>query len=282
MPLDERNPTRRVLILDGDEEWTARLTASPHARRLRHTRRCNTSRSIENPAGASSSRTLWSTSAPATGATRLRNFCRFGRICLASAWHAPRTGQASPKRSVRVHSISLPKSDNPIELRDILERCFNKHVNHQKGKAQLEILWRAKEAAEAASRAKSEFLATVSHELRDTAQRHHRLFRAHDPRNAGPDREQELSRLHPRHPLQRPASSRNHQPTFSTCRRPRPANWSSTRARSTSSELAGIVLRLVGPRARESGIEASRSHPAETSAALVRREKTEANVASTS
>jgi signal transduction histidine kinase len=60
----------------------------------------------------------------------------------------------------------LLKDCSPSEMRAALERCFKKHEMQQPGNAGIEVLRRAKEAAEAASRAKTEFLATVSHELR--------------------------------------------------------------------------------------------------------------------
>jgi len=60
----------------------------------------------------------------------------------------------------------LRKDCTPSEMTAALERCFKKHEMQQPGNAGIEVLRRAKEAAEAASRAKTEFLATVSHELR--------------------------------------------------------------------------------------------------------------------
>jgi signal transduction histidine kinase len=52
------------------------------------------------------------------------------------------------------------------ELAMLLERRFAGQYMKRRSDPSYETLWRAKEAAEAASRAKSEFLATVSHELR--------------------------------------------------------------------------------------------------------------------
>lgn len=60
----------------------------------------------------------------------------------------------------------LVKDNTPSEVTAVLDRCFKKHERQQPGDAGIEVLRRAKEAAEAASRAKTEFLATVSHELR--------------------------------------------------------------------------------------------------------------------
>jgi len=60
----------------------------------------------------------------------------------------------------------LLKDCTPSELTAVLERCLKRHERQQPGNAGIEVLRRAKEAAEAASRAKTEFLATVSHELR--------------------------------------------------------------------------------------------------------------------
>jgi len=58
----------------------------------------------------------------------------------------------------------LLKDCTPSELTAVLERCLKRHERQQPGNAGIEVLRRAKEAAEAASRAKTEFLATVSHE----------------------------------------------------------------------------------------------------------------------
>jgi signal transduction histidine kinase len=60
----------------------------------------------------------------------------------------------------------LLKDCTPSELTAVLDRCLKRHERQQPGSAGIEVLRRAKEAAEAASRAKTEFLATVSHELR--------------------------------------------------------------------------------------------------------------------
>ncbi len=60
----------------------------------------------------------------------------------------------------------LLKDCTPSEMTAVLNRCFKKYEMQQPGNAGIEVLRRAKEAAEAASRAKTEFLATVSHELR--------------------------------------------------------------------------------------------------------------------
>jgi signal transduction histidine kinase len=60
----------------------------------------------------------------------------------------------------------LLKDCTPGEVTAVMDRCFRKHERRQPEDAGIEVLRRAKEAAEAASRAKTEFLATVSHELR--------------------------------------------------------------------------------------------------------------------
>jgi signal transduction histidine kinase len=60
----------------------------------------------------------------------------------------------------------LLKDCTPSELTAVLDRCLKRHERQQPESAGIEVLRRAKEAAEAASRAKTEFLATVSHELR--------------------------------------------------------------------------------------------------------------------
>jgi signal transduction histidine kinase len=52
------------------------------------------------------------------------------------------------------------------EVAAILDRCFDKRERLKWDEGGIEVLRRAKEAAEEASRTKSEFLATVSHELR--------------------------------------------------------------------------------------------------------------------
>jgi signal transduction histidine kinase len=60
----------------------------------------------------------------------------------------------------------LGKDRAQIEIGAVLDRCFKRLDAQQPGPAGIEVLRRAKEAAETASRAKTEFLATVSHELR--------------------------------------------------------------------------------------------------------------------
>ena len=60
----------------------------------------------------------------------------------------------------------LLKDQTPIEMIAVLDRCFKKLEMQRSGDTGIEVLRRAKEAAETASRAKTEFLATVSHELR--------------------------------------------------------------------------------------------------------------------
>lgn len=60
----------------------------------------------------------------------------------------------------------LLKDCKPSELTALIDVCFKRRERRQPVNAGIEVLRRAKEAAEAASRAKTEFLATVSHELR--------------------------------------------------------------------------------------------------------------------
>jgi signal transduction histidine kinase len=83
--------------------------------------------------------------------------------CIAMA-HKPDMELAKAFR--RGASDFLLKDCTPSELTAVLDRCLKRHERQQPESAGIEVLRRAKEAAEAASRAKTEFLATVSHELR--------------------------------------------------------------------------------------------------------------------
>jgi signal transduction histidine kinase len=85
-------------------------------------------------------------------------------LCVAMA--------RKPDMDLAIKAFRLGASDfllkdyTPSEVTAVLNRCFKKHERQQPADAGIEVLRRAKEAAEAASRAKTEFLATVSHELR--------------------------------------------------------------------------------------------------------------------
>jgi signal transduction histidine kinase len=84
--------------------------------------------------------------------------------CIAMA-HKPDM-ELALKAFRRGASDFLLKDCTPSELTAVLDRCLKRHERRQPESAGIEVLRRAKEAAEAASRAKTEFLATVSHELR--------------------------------------------------------------------------------------------------------------------
>ena len=60
----------------------------------------------------------------------------------------------------------IDKADAPKEILEILDRCLKLYRAREISNASYDALRRAKEAAEAANTAKSEFLAKMSHELR--------------------------------------------------------------------------------------------------------------------
>jgi signal transduction histidine kinase len=70
-------------------------------------------------------------------------------------------------RAMRQGAVDFFDKNSALgEVAAILDRCFEQRERRNPDRDGIEMLWRAKEAAEEASRTKSEFLATVSHELR--------------------------------------------------------------------------------------------------------------------
>jgi signal transduction histidine kinase len=165
MPPDPSDSARRILIVDSDLEFAARLSVV--LLRNGYESQCAATRDQMLTAiaehrpqlvvcdvrfldGVVESWTEQSTSPnPLCVVTA-------GKPDLELALNAFRLGAAD----------FLLKDCPPGEVTAALERCFKKHEMQQPGNGGIEVLRRAKEAAEAASRAKTEFLATVSHELR--------------------------------------------------------------------------------------------------------------------
>jgi signal transduction histidine kinase len=154
-----------VLIVDDDLEYANHLSAG-----LRHH-------------GYETTLATTSNAMAATAAAEFRPgimICDIG--CLASGSEtpqpvapaaAPRIGMARKAdmqtaiEAMRHGALDFFDKNCPSsEVASILDRCFEKCERLKSDEDGVEMLWRAKEAAEEASRTKSEFLATVSHELR--------------------------------------------------------------------------------------------------------------------
>jgi signal transduction histidine kinase len=85
-------------------------------------------------------------------------------ICVMMTAHADtQTAIAAMRQGAYDY---FDKSSEPIELLAVLDRCFEKARLQEENRAAYDALRIAKEAAEKANRAKSEFLANISHELR--------------------------------------------------------------------------------------------------------------------
>ena len=85
-------------------------------------------------------------------------------ICVMMTAHADtQTAIAAMRQGAYDY---FDKSSEPIELLAVLDRCFEKARLHEENRSAYDALRIAKEAAEKANRAKSEFLANISHELR--------------------------------------------------------------------------------------------------------------------
>jgi len=85
-------------------------------------------------------------------------------ICIIMTAHADTQTAVRAMRNGAYDYID--KSCEPGELLAVLARCFEKQRLQDENRSAYEALRVAKEAAEAASHAKSEFLANISHELR--------------------------------------------------------------------------------------------------------------------
>ena len=163
MPLSETQTQRRVLILDQDETWARDVAAwlAPQGYEVIHT--------------ASSTKAL-SALSTFNLPIALADVGGGGHIIaqLIEVWsELALVAVGDVQDGLTVASAFrdgacdfFDKSKGMPELLDILERCFRRQYSLQQGKAQYDELWRAKVAAEAASRSKSQFLSTVSHELR--------------------------------------------------------------------------------------------------------------------
>jgi signal transduction histidine kinase len=85
-------------------------------------------------------------------------------ICVMMTAHADtQTAIAAMRQGAYDY---FDKSSQPIELLAVLDRCFEKARLQEENRSTYDALRVAKEAAEKANRAKSEFLANISHELR--------------------------------------------------------------------------------------------------------------------
>ena len=85
-------------------------------------------------------------------------------ICVMMTAHADTQSAIAAMRQGAYDYFD--KSSEPVELLAVLDRCFEKVRLQEERRAAHDALRVAKEAAEKANRAKSEFLANISHELR--------------------------------------------------------------------------------------------------------------------
>ncbi|HXQ52927.1 MAG TPA: ATP-binding protein [Stellaceae bacterium] len=85
-------------------------------------------------------------------------------ICVMMTAHADTQSAIAAMRQGAYDYFD--KASEPVELLAVLDRCFEKARLQEENRAAYEALRVAKEAAEKANRAKSEFLANISHELR--------------------------------------------------------------------------------------------------------------------
>jgi len=163
MPHDSAAANRRVLIVDDDLEFANHLSVGLRGLGY-HTALATTSNAMAAAAAAEFR--------PAIMICDIACFVggetsEPGVPIPTHIGMARRSDMETAIRAMRQGAVDFFDKDSAlIEVAAILDHCFDKRERRDPDQNGIEMLWRAKEAAEEASRTKSEFLATVSHELR--------------------------------------------------------------------------------------------------------------------